>query len=84
MASDAAKEFHSRGFLNQDKGMAAYEYKAEWYHTNFSFASFSISDCNRVVNLDFDFKNEKDKLDKQYKLDTLITQLKQFRDEVFT
>jgi hypothetical protein len=63
--------------------MAAFEYKAEWYHNNFSFASFSISDCNRVVNLDFNFKNEKEKLNKLAKLEKLIGQLQQFKEEAF-
>lgn len=83
MASGAASEYHSRTFLNSEKGMAALEAKTEYYHKNFCYANFSISDCNRQINLDFDFTDEKTRSQRLEKLNTLLGQLQKFKAEIF-
>lgn len=83
MANGPAKEFHKREFLNPTNGMAAIEAKVQYYHPNFVYANFAVSDCNKVVNLDFDFSNKEEKADRLYKIEMLIAQLSKFKEEAF-
>jgi hypothetical protein len=41
-----------------------------------------ISDCNRAVSLSFDYSNQKEKMNSEYKLDKLISELTLLREKV--
>lgn len=73
-------KYYKRGFLNPAQGMAAFEsevhFEDAWRHH--ADASFSISDCNRKITLDFNFDDDKDYEDNLFKLTTLISELNEF------
>lgn len=57
MNMETKYKYYNRGFLNQDEGMAAFESdvtveESEGGH-GYTSATFSITDCNRKVSLDF-------------------------------
>lgn len=78
------KEYHSRGFLNNTKGMAAFEAKTDYYNKNFCYGNFSITDCQRQINLDFDFVDAKTRAERLEKINTLLAELKSFKKEMFS
>ena len=51
--------YHSRKFLNSKTGIAAIECHADMASKG-CFVTVGISDCNRTVNLDFDFISSSD------------------------
>lgn len=44
--------------------------------------TFQISDCTRSIDLDLDFRNAEERENNLYKLDTMISVLKEFRKGV--
>lgn len=82
MASNAAKDYQSRGFLNSDKGMAAFEARTQFYHTNFCYGNFTITDCKRQIELDFDYTTAEEKAQRVEKIDTLINELTKFKEQL--
>jgi hypothetical protein len=82
VASNAAKEYQSRGFLNSDKGMAAFEARTQFYHTNFCYGNFTITDCKRQIDLDFDYSTAEERALRTEKIDNLIQQLQKFREQL--
>ena len=66
--------YHSRKFLNRNKGIAAIECFAEM-ESKWCSAGIIITDCNRMVNLDLDFNNIKDFKEKREKLLLIIYEL---------
>lgn len=83
MATKAAKEYQSRGFLDSDKGMAAFEAKVEFWHGNYAFGCFTVSDCNRQIALDFDYSNADERAQRLEKINILIQQLQQLKEALF-
>lgn len=77
------KEYHSHGFLNSDKGTAIFEAKTDYYHENFCYGNFTLTDCKRQIDLDFDYVDAKTKAERLEKIDNLIKQLQQFKEELF-
>lgn len=77
-----AKETYERGFLNPKEGLASYEWTVQYYHTNFGYANFTLADCNRRINLNFDFSSQSEKEDRIHKIDMLIKQLEDFKKEL--
>lgn len=77
------KQHHSRGFLNKKDGMAAFEAKTDYYNKNFVYGSFTVTDCQRQINLDFDFVDAKTRAERLEKLNTLLSELKSFKKEMF-
>lgn len=80
------KVFYERGWLNPEAkgGLAAFEAEIEVSvstfqgpHTSLS-ASFKISDCTRVVELDFGMYDHEDRPAPLAKLRRLITALQSF------
>ena len=70
--------YHSRKFLNSKKGIAAIECSAEM-ESKWCNVGVKITDCNRMVNLDFDFNTIKDFKEKRAKLLILISELQELR-----
>ena len=72
-------KYYSRKFLNKDKGTAMVEtsisHGVEWVD-----GAAAISDCNRMVRLDFSFHNPKEKRRSLAKLRLLIDELVKFED----
>jgi hypothetical protein len=50
--------------------------------TRYPDFTFQISDCTRSINLDVDFNDADDRANNIYKLDTMISVLKEFRKGV--
>lgn len=79
-------KYYKRGFLNQEQGMAAFEAEVnrEGYHeAKGAFdATFSITDCNRKVTLDFAVWDKVDLEESIYKINTLIGELAEFRNQL--
>ena len=73
-----------RGWLNTGEGMAAYEWRVDG-DGRFCEARFDVSDCSRVVSLEFDFCTDDDeddaaqRSDRRKKIDTLYRAVRQFR-----
>lgn len=70
--------YHSRKFLNSKKGIAAIECSAEM-ESKWCNVGVKITDCNRTVNLDFDFNSIKDFKEKRNKLLLIISELQELR-----
>ena len=66
--------YHSRKFLNSKKGVAAIECSAEM-ESKWCNIGVKITDCNRMVNLDFDFNGIKEFKEKRAKLLLIIWEL---------
>ena len=66
--------YHSRKFLNSKKGIAAIECSAEM-ESKWCNVGVKITDCNRTVNLDFDFNSIKDFKEKRTKILLIIAEL---------
>lgn len=76
----AARKYYKRGFLNKTEGVAAYAAWVQSFNTNFTYADFTISDCNRQVKLEFEYQDDKQKKLIKHKIDTLIKELSAFRE----
>ena len=77
-----SKRQYSRKFLNKHTGMAAIETSFEMNENGFFIggwdASVSLSDCNKVVSLDFSVYDEKD-IDKAiHKVTVILEELEKF------
>lgn len=83
MASNAAKEYQSRGFLNSDKGIAAFESRTQFYHKDFCYGNFTITDCKRQIDLDFDYSTAAEREQRYEKITKLIEELQKFKEELF-
>ena len=70
--------YHSRKFLNSKKGIAAIECSADM-ESKWCNIGVKISDCNKTVNLDFDFNTVKDFKEKRTKLLLIIDELQELR-----
>jgi hypothetical protein len=76
-------KYHSRKFLNKNKGIAALECNVESYlgdHAPFD-ATVSITDCSRKITLDFgayEKKHLKDNLDKLALLIVELTKMQSY------
>lgn len=67
-------KYYKRGFLNKKQGRAIFE--AEMEADSYSVcASFSISDCNRQITLDFSFYSDKEFKNKMEKIQLLQREL---------
>lgn len=82
MASNAAHRTYSRGFLNPEKGMAAFEADVEIWHPTLSSISFKISDCTRQVTLDFSYDGQEAKDKILIKVQTLVDELNNLKDQL--
>lgn len=82
MVSNARKRVYRRGFLNDDRGMAAYETDIELWHEGLSSISFKLSDCNRQVSLDLSYDNAEAKTQINNKIQRLIDELIQIKSEI--
>ena len=71
----------SRIFLNKKQGMAAMQTTME-ICTNYVECSFTLSDCNRQVNIDLSSSNVKTLKEKRAKLETIIQQLMLLREQM--
>ena len=71
----------TRRWLNpkahSDTGMISWDVSASGYSVE---AEFSMWDCSRKINLDFNVYNEKDARDRAAKLDILIEELTKMRE----
>jgi hypothetical protein len=70
--------YYSRKFLNSKKGIAAIECSADM-ESKWCNIGVKISDCNKTVNLDFDFNTVKDFKEKRAKLLLVISELQELR-----
>lgn len=70
--------YYSRKFLNSKKGIAAIECSADM-ESKWCNIGVKISDCNKTVNLDFDFNTVKDFKEKRTKLLLIIDELQELR-----
>lgn len=77
-------EHHNRGFLNNESGLAAFEWEVSYPDENPSYicTNFKITDCSRQINLDFscDFQMgnkwcEPSKEERLGKIDLMIREL---------
>jgi hypothetical protein len=79
-------KYYKRGFLNPEEGMAAFEAeicRGEYQEKDGAFdAFFSITDCNRKVTLDFAVWSKEDVAKSYHKINTLITELEVFREQL--
>ena len=66
--------YHSRKFLNSKKGIAAIECSADM-ESKWCNVGVKITDCNRMVTLDFDFNTIKDFKEKRTKILLIIAEL---------
>ena len=82
MASNAALKTSSRGFLNPDRGMAAFEASVDIWHPTLSDISFKISDCNRQVSLDFSYDGQEAKDKILIKVQTLVDELNKLKEQI--
>ena len=73
--------YHTRKFLNSKQGIAAIECSAEM-STKWCDIGVKITDCNRMVNLDFDFSDAKGYREKRTKLALLINELDALLDHI--
>lgn len=80
---DITTKGYKREFLNPKKGIASIEYEfTKWTPIEIG-ATFTITDCCRRVNLEFNTSSAKELKERKYKLDTLIKHLQEFREKVF-
>lgn len=84
MASNAALKTYSRGFLNTDRGMAAFEADVEIWHPTLSSITFKISDCNRQVSLDFSYDGQEAKDKIITKVQTLVDELNKLKEQLLS
>ena len=73
--------YHSRKFLNSKTGIAAIECHADMASKG-CFVTVGISDCNRTVNLDFDFSDAKGHKEKRAKLSLIIYELQALLEHI--
>lgn len=66
--------YHSRKFLNKTNGLAAIEATVD-ITGHYKDVTVTISDCSRMVSLDFGFRDRKGKREMQAKLNNLISEL---------
>lgn len=82
MASNAVYKTYSRGFLNPERGMAAFDVQVEIWHPTLSDVSFKISDCNRQVSLDFSYDGQEAKDKILVKVQTLVDELNKLKEQL--
>lgn len=82
MASNALIKKYTRGFLNPDRGMAAFDCDVEIWHTTLSSITFKISDCNRQVALDFSYDGQEAKDKMLTKIQTLVDELNTLKETI--
>jgi hypothetical protein len=75
------KKLYERGFLNSDEGTAFYEVSAEReIEDGWISANFKLSDCSRIVEIDFssynDSRQHRRRIKKVEKLIASLTTLK--------
>jgi len=70
--------YHSRKFLNSKKGIAAIQCHADMA-SKWCDVGVKITDCNRMVTLDFDFHGIKEFKEKRAKLLLIISELQELR-----
>lgn len=68
-------KYQSRKFLNPKTGIAAIECSAEMMSSTWCDVNVKITDCNRAVNLQFDFNDVKGFKEKRAKLTLIINEL---------
>lgn len=80
-------KYSSKAFLNQDGFNSDASIFTEFYfydhhspHSTGNTAEVAIRDCQQRVSLDFDFIDEKTFNNSIYKLNTMIEQLKDFKE----
>jgi hypothetical protein len=82
MASNAKIKSYARGFLNPEKGMAAFDCDVEIWHSTLSSIYFKISDCNRQVSLDFSYDGQEAKDKILIKVQTLVDELNKLKEQI--
>jgi hypothetical protein len=82
MASNANKRSYRRGFLNDERGIAAFDCDIEIWHPTLSSITFKISDCNRQVALDFSYDGAEAKEKINNKIQRLIDELNNCKVEI--
>ena len=71
--------YHKRHFLNTPNGMAAIEAEVGTADGGYVEASFAITDCNRLVSIDFNAHSPESITKRLAKLERLITTLTEFQ-----
>ena len=66
--------YYSRKFLNSKNGVAAIQCHADMA-SKWCDVTVQISDCNKTVNLEFDFSDAKGHKEKRAKLSLIINEL---------
>lgn len=82
MASNASIRTYQRGFLNDDRGIAAFDCDIEIWHPTLSSITFKISDCNRQVALDFSYDGAEAKEKINNKIQRLIDELNKCKETI--
>lgn len=82
MASNANYKSYNRGFLNPERGMAAFEAHVEIWHPTLSDIACKISDCNRQVSLDFSYDGQEAKDKILTKVQTLVDELNKVKEQI--
>lgn len=71
--------YHKRQFLNNHTGMAAIEAEVGTADSGYVEANFCITDCNRLVSIDFNAHSPESITRRLSKLERLITTLTEFQ-----
>lgn len=82
MASNANYKSYSRGFLNGERGMAAYAVDVDIWHSTLSSITVTLSDCNRQVSLDFSYDGQEAKDRIIIKVQTLVDELNKLKEQL--
>lgn len=80
---------YKRGFLNEEKGMAAFEIDIEtsdnWNSTgipSYASAHICLSDCSRKIHLEFDVGSVEDAARIKKKVFSLLQVVQEFHDKL--
>lgn len=79
------QRYYKRGWLNASEGKAMFEAiveTGEWGDQGTFDATFTITDCSRSINLDFTIYKAKDSTHMLDKVDTLINELRLFKEQM--
>jgi hypothetical protein len=81
-------KYHSRGFLNSEEGLAAYEASVrtsdEWNKdgiVDYIDAGITLSDCSRKIYLEFDTCTKEQLEQRKQKVATLLKVVQEFHDK---
>jgi hypothetical protein len=76
------KKYYSRRWLNSKEGTAFIECSSSNDLSTYKDFSFKLSDCHKIVTIDFSFHNIKTKQERVKKINVMIDELNGLKAEI--